>query len=83
VHWLGQEGDYNVLVLDLLGPSLEDLSQYCGKVLSLKSVLMIADQLLERLEYIHSKGYLYVDMKPDNFLIGTGLQKVLVYFVYK
>ena len=45
VKWFGSEGDYNVLVIDLLGPSLEDLFNYCGKKFSLKTVLMLADQV--------------------------------------
>jgi len=43
VHWFGVEGDYNVMVMDLLGPSIEDLAFYFKRKLSLKSVLMIAD----------------------------------------
>jgi casein kinase 1 len=58
VHWYGVEGDYNVMVMDLLGPSLEDLSHHY-KELSLKSVLMIADQMLTRIEYFHSVGFIH------------------------
>jgi len=44
VHWCGTEGDYNILIMDLLGPSLEDLFGYTKRKFSLKTVLMIADQ---------------------------------------
>lgn len=76
MKWFGSEGDYNVLVIDLLGPSMEDLFNYCGKKLSLKTVLMIADQMISRLEFMHSRSYIHRDVKPDNFLIGTGVKKV-------
>jgi casein kinase 1 len=47
IKWFGVEGDYNTLVMDLLGPSLEDLFNFCSRKLSLKSVLMLADQMVD------------------------------------
>ncbi|ETL41576.1 CK1/CK1/CK1-D protein kinase [Phytophthora nicotianae] len=81
LKWFGIEGEYNVMVIDLLGPSLEDLFNYCGRRFQLKTVLMIADQLLCRLEYCHSKNFIHRDVKPDNFLIGLGKRAQIVYVI--
>ena len=59
VRWCGVAQDYNALVLDLLGRSLEELFEACGRRFSLKTVLALADQLLVRLECLHSKGYIH------------------------
>ncbi|KAG5537925.1 hypothetical protein RHGRI_025125 [Rhododendron griersonianum] len=81
VRWFGVEGDYNVLVMDLLGPSLEDLFNFCSRKLSLKTVLMLADQMINRVEYFHCKSFLHRDIKPDNFLMGLGRRANQVYVI--
>ncbi|XP_052070328.1 casein kinase I-like isoform X2 [Mytilus californianus] len=81
IKWCGAEGDYNVMVMELLGPSLEDLFNFCSRKFSLKTVLLLADQLISRIEYIHSKNFIHRDVKPDNFLMGLGKKGNLVYII--
>lgn len=81
VHWYGVEGDMNVMVLDLLGPSLEDLLNFRKRRLSMKTVLLLGDQMISRLEYMHSKGVIHRDVKPDNFLLGLGRKANLLHII--
>ena len=74
-------GNYSVLVMDLMGPSLEDLFNTCGRKFSLKSVLMLADQMLQRIEYLHYKNFLHRDIKPDNFVTGPGAHARHIYLL--
>ena len=70
VVYYGIEGNKNIMIMDLLGASLEDLFKKSGKKFSTKTVLMLADQMIKRVEYVHSRRIIHRDMKPDNFTIG-------------
>lgn len=70
IHYYGTDGQYNVMIIDYLGKSLEDLRVLCGNKLSLKTVLMLADQMISCIEYIHNKNFIHRDIKPDNFVMG-------------
>jgi len=81
VHWYGTEGSFNIMVMELLGTSLEEQLKKCEGPMSLKSVIMIGDQIYQRIEYIHNKSYIHRDIKPDNFMLGTGKRTNKVYII--
>ena len=69
----GYFGKYNILIEELLGKSLEELfkqNKNKEKSIILKDMIMAGIQLIDRIEYIHSKNILHLDIKPTNFLVG-------------
>ncbi|ETO28528.1 hypothetical protein RFI_08596, partial [Reticulomyxa filosa] len=62
VRWFGREGDFNVMVMDILGPSLEDLFNFCSRKFTLKTALMLADQMV------------YLFLKKCNFVLDRDIR---------
>lgn len=81
LYYHNPENTYNVMIMSLLGPSLEDLFNLCSRKFSLKTVLLLADQMIARVEFVHSRNYIHRDIKPDNFLLGLGKKSNIVYVV--
>ena len=74
LHFVGDEKTedgkvFHVMVMDLLGKSLEDLKSECKKF-DLKSVLHVAIQMIQRIKVVHEERIIHRDIKPDNFLMG-------------
>ena len=76
----GRTKKYNILVQTLLGKSLYDRFNDLNKKFTIKDNCMIGIQILERLEYIHSKNFIHRDVKPHNFLSGLK-DESLIYII--
>ncbi|KAF5797052.1 putative protein kinase CK1-CK1-Pl family [Helianthus annuus] len=70
VHFKGRQGDYYIMVMDMLGPSLWDVWNNNSHTMSIEMVACIAIEAISILEKIHSRGYVHGDVKPENFLLG-------------
>ena len=81
VYWAGVTGEHTAMVTSLHGASLASLFDACQRRCTLKTVLMLADQMLARVEYVHSKHYVHRDIKPENFLVGLNENKHLLYII--
>ena len=75
------ENNNDILIMEMLGDSLEKIFNLKNKKFNLVTVLMIIEQLLYRLEFIHSKNLIHRDIKPDNFLIGKGKKNKIIYVI--
>lgn len=72
---------YNFLVMDQLSYSLETLCKLCNGSFSLKTVLMIAEQVLSRIQFFHQKEYIHRDLKPENFMVGFAENRNVIYLI--
>jgi len=79
--YFGVEGPFNCMVMEILGKSLEDNVQMCKGKLSTQTTVLIAEQVIQRIEFLHSKGLVHRDIKPENFMFGVGLKIHHVYII--
>lgn len=81
VYECSKDKNNTILIMDLLGDSLEKKLNECNRKFSLLTVLMIMEQLISRIEFLHSKNLLHRDIKPENFLVGRGNKKNIIYAI--
>eukprot|EP00927_Polykrikos_kofoidii_P032441 TRINITY_DN2763_c0_g1_i2.p1 TRINITY_DN2763_c0_g1~~TRINITY_DN2763_c0_g1_i2.p1 ORF type:complete len:360 (-),score=50.86 TRINITY_DN2763_c0_g1_i2:630-1709(-) len=81
-YFYGREGNYFVMVMEILGKSLEDMLQSCPKrKFTIKTAALVGKQVVHRIEYLHSKGIVHRDIKPENFMFGVGGKVHHVYVI--
>ena len=61
----------NIIIETLLGPSIDKLFKYCGRIFPLKTVCLIGIEMVKRLESMHENGILHRDLKPNNLTWGN------------
>lgn len=81
VYWYGTHGRFNVMVMELLGVSLEDSFQGHDRKFCLQKVCELGEQMITRAQYVHEKNFLHRDIKPDNFAYGIGRNSDVVYLL--
>ena len=67
---MGYKDMHLILVMELLGPNMKKLFEFCDKKFTTPTLSWIGLQMLDRIEVIHSMNYIHRDIKPDNFLVG-------------
>jgi len=81
VFHFGREGLHVVLVMELLGKALEDWLDFCGGKFNVRTTALMGEQVVRRIEYLHSKGIIHRDIKPENFMMGVGRRAHVVYLI--
>ena len=71
MYWYGEEGGFNILIMQKLGSSIDDLHRQERREFSLVTLLLVVDKMLDRIRAIHDRGIIHRDIKPENFLINS------------
>ena len=83
VYCFGPCSKWNALIMEMMGKSLENLFDICGRKFTLKTTIQILLQVLNIIEYVHSKRFIYRDIKPENCMIGRiGKSNLLINFTF-
>lgn len=79
VFWKGN--GFSALAMSLVGKNLDQIFERCRKKFTVHTVLMLADQMISRLEFLHEKNVIHRDIKPENFTVGLGQESNIVYLI--
>ena len=79
--FFGSDSMTRVMAIELLGKNVEDHFEECKRKFSVKTVLMLADQMISALEFFHKMGYIHRDVKPENFVTGLGNKEGQIFMI--
>eukprot|EP00917_Polyrhabdina_sp_WS-2016_P026576 GHVP01056997.1.p1 GENE.GHVP01056997.1~~GHVP01056997.1.p1 ORF type:complete len:306 (+),score=48.08 GHVP01056997.1:47-964(+) len=79
LYWYGVEKKVAALVIQVMGPSLDDMFRVQNGNLSLKTICLLGDQLIARIQGMHQIGLVHRDIKPENFMVGRGEMSKTLY----
>lgn len=81
IYEYGNENQYNYLVMEIYGPNLGQLLRVCAGKFSLTTTFLVGLQIIDRIEVLHEKNFLYIDFKPENFLSGLENQTPYIFMI--
>uniref|UniRef100_A0A7E4UTT3 non-specific serine/threonine protein kinase n=1 Tax=Panagrellus redivivus TaxID=6233 RepID=A0A7E4UTT3_PANRE len=81
VYWFGNEFGHNVLVMELLGPPLASLFNFCERKFGLQTIVGLGEQMIRRIRHLHQRGFIHRDIKAENFLIGLDSMETVCYLI--
>lgn len=79
IHWFGMDSDNRVLIMDYIGPSLEDIVKHRSYI-STDNMMKISLKIIDLIENLHSRNIIHRDIKPENFLINKNNQIYIIDF---
>ena len=72
IYFVSESETRNVMIMELMGESIENLLERCNRHMSIKTICMVADQMISAIQFFHMRNYVHRDIKPDNFVVGRG-----------
>jgi casein kinase I family protein HRR25 len=81
VFWFGNQFGHNVLVMELLGPPISSLFNFCERKFGLQTILLLGEQMIRRIKHLHQRGFIHRDLKLENFLMGLAENDTICYLI--
>uniref|UniRef100_A0AC34GSI8 Protein kinase domain-containing protein n=1 Tax=Panagrolaimus sp. ES5 TaxID=591445 RepID=A0AC34GSI8_9BILA len=81
VYWFGNQFGHNVLVMELLGPPISSLFNFCERKFGIQTILLLGESMIRRIQHLHQRGFIHRDLKLENFLMGLAENETICYLI--